>query len=231
MLRQSDFRQSRQCDGDFQSGRDAVFKKCIELHDRKSYRQAITCFDATTALKPDNASVYFLLADSYYQYHRAGNDGTQGLLNDAEEAIKKGLEIRSDSAVGHETYGLILDEKEEYKRAVEEYRQAIRLDSKTSDYWIRLALTQEKLNDYWGAATSYKQALLIDSKETLALYNLGLLYEKLNEVDQAIAAYEKLLKIKTGYDDAEQRLERLKKFRDDEKTKTTMTKSKAAGKP
>ncbi len=212
------------------AGEDAVFKKCVELHDKKNYKQAITCFDAATALKPDNASVYFLLADSYYQYHRANNDGTTDLLDKAEEAIKQGLEVRSSSAVAHETYGLILDAKKEYQRAAEEYRQSIKLDSKTSDYWIRLALTQEKLNDLWGATTSYKQSLMIEPNSTLALYNSGFLYEKLGEIDKAISAYEKLLKIKISYDDAEERLKSLKKQREDEKLKNTMTKSKAAGK-
>ena len=199
------------------TGEDAVFKKCIELHDKKNYKQAISCFDATTALKPEAASVYFLLADSYYQYHRESNDGTTDLLDKAEEAIKQGLEIRPDSAVAHETYGEILDAKGEYKKAVEEYKKAIKIDSKTSDYWILLALAQEKLEDYWGAVTSYKQALLIKPDETLALYNSGLLYEKLGEIDNAILSYEKLLKIKSPYDDAEQRLENLKKKREEQK--------------
>ncbi len=199
------------------TGEDAVFKKCIELHDKKNYKQAIICFDATTALKPDSASVYFLLADSYYQYHREKNDGTTDLLDKAEEAIRQGLQIRPGSAVAHETYGEILNEKSKYQKAVEEYKQAIKIDPETSDYWIRLALTQEKLEDYWGAITSYKQALLINPNETLALYNSGLLYEKLDEIDKAILSLEKLLKIKTPYDDAKQRLKNLKKKREEQK--------------
>lgn len=152
------------------TGEDAVFKKCIELHDRKNYKQAIICFDATTALKPDNASVYFLLADSYYQYHKASNDGTTDLLDYAEEAIKQGLEIRPDDAPAHGLYGSILDAKDKYQEAVKEYKKAVQLDSKTSVYRVKLGLTQEKLNDSTGAIESYKSALAVNPKDTTALY-------------------------------------------------------------
>lgn len=212
-------------------GADAVFKKCVTLHDAKRYEPAIRCLDSMTALRPDSAHIYFLLADSYYRYHQASNDQTSELLDRAEETVKKGLAIAPDDAVAHELYGKILDARREFQKAGEQYQQAIRLDSKTPFYWLKLALAQEKSEDYEAALTSYKQVLLLDPKQSLALYNSGLLYEKLDKTDEAIAAYEKLLSIETSYDDAAQRLENLKRKKSGDKQNKLETKARgnAAG--
>ena len=192
------------------TGEEAFYKKCVELHDKRNYKQAIICFDATTALKPEAANVYFLLADSYYQYNKISDNGTTDLLDRAEESVQKALQIRSQSAATHGLYGQILEAKNELRQAAEQYRQAIKLDSKTFDYWIMLAVTQEKLGDDSSAISSYYQVLQIDPNQSIALYNSAKLYEKAGDIDEAIAAYEKLLETRTNYDDAEQRLKLLK---------------------
>ncbi len=197
---------------------------------QKNYKQAISCFDATTALKPDTASVYFLLADSYYQYHRENNDGTTDLLDGAEEAVNQGLEIRSNDAPAHGLHGSILDAKKKYQEAMAEYRKAIQLDSKTSVYWVKLALTQEKLNDSTGAIESYKSALAVNPKDTTALYFLGVLYEKLGKSDEAIEAIEKQKSLESLDEETKQRLKLLKEKRNPEQ-KQKQPKSKAVGKP
>ncbi len=221
------------------TGEDAVYKKCVELHDKQNYKQAIICFDATTALKPDSAKVYFLLADSYYQYNKVSDNGTTDLLDRAEEAVKRGLQIRPESASAHGLYGEILDVKTNYRQATEEYRQAIKLDPKISDYWTMLALTQEKLSNLNEAATSYKSALVVNSKDTTALYFLGVLYEKMGKLDEAIETLEKQQNLETLDDETEQRLKALKDKRlkaiEDSRIIEKQSKSKtglsASGKP
>ena len=195
------------------TGKTAVFKKCLEFKDKNDYKKAIPCFDSVTALEPENANVYFLLADSYYQYYKLSNDGQYDLLDGAEENLKKGLDINPDDAPAHGLYGQILEAEDDFNKSAEQYKQAVRLDRKTPVFWIKLALMQEKTDNISEAATSYRQVLLIDPKNTLALYNLGLVCEKLNKIDEAISAYEKLLQIRTEYDDTAERLEKLRKLR------------------
>ncbi len=196
---------------------DSIDKKCFELYDKKNYRQSIVCFYSIIAFKPNNANVYYFLADSYLQYYKTSNNGTGDLLVLAEEAVNDGLKINPDDADLHYLYGEILISKNRIKEALSEYKQAVKIKPNEILYRIKLAITQEKLGSYWEAVTSYNQALLIDPNDTLSLYNSGMLYEKLSRVDEAIFAYEKLLKIKTKYDDAKERLERLKTQRENEK--------------
>jgi len=205
------------------TGEEAVYKKCVELHDKRNYKQAVICFDAVTALKPDSWSVYFLLADSYYQYNKISDNGTTDLLDRAEAAIKQGLELRPESAESHSLYGDILNLKGEVKKALSEYKQAIKIKPKEILFWIEQAIVQEKLGEDTEAINSYNQVLQLDSKQTIALYNSGLIYEKQGKTDEAIAAYEKLLQIKTEYDDAGQRLKLLK----DKRTIEKQSKSKS----
>ena len=195
------------------TGEEAFYKKCVELHDRENYKQAIICFDAVTTFKPDSANVYFLLADSYYQYNKVSDNGTTDLLDRAEEAIKQGLQLHPESAEFHSLYGDILNLKGELREALSEYKQAIKIKPKEILFWIQQAMIQEKLGNDSSAISSYYQVLQLEANQSIALYNSAKLYEKMGDRDKAIAAYEKLLQTQVNYDDAEQRLKLLKEDR------------------
>lgn len=189
----------------------SFFAKCLELKDKENYKQAIVCLEGLSILAPDVANVQFHLAGSYYRYSRSFRYQDRDLLERAETAIKKSLEINPDKAITHEIYGEILESKGDLRGAIKVHQQALKIDPKEYRLWMNLALVQEKIGDLSSAIASYYQALLLDPKNSLALYNSALLYEKTGNADKAIENFEKLLVIETHFDDAEARLENLKK--------------------
>jgi tetratricopeptide (TPR) repeat protein len=192
-------------------GQDVVFKKCVEFEERENYEQAIVCFEGMTVLSPDKPIVYIHLAENYYQDHKTFKDKTGESLRRAEEAIKKAIELRAESAIVHNTYGRILEEKQDYQGALAEHRKAIKLNPDVTIYLIDLALLQEKLNDFSGALESYQRALTIDPNDTAALWFAGLLYEKTGKFAQALEMFEKHSKLKSPKQETLQKINELKR--------------------
>ena len=189
----------------------SVFEKCIELKDKESYEKAIVCFEGASVLNSNSANTQFLLARSYYEYNKTKRRNDIEVLDRAENAIKSSLQIKPDDAEAYYVYGRIMAQKGETSEAIKKYQQATKLNPKEAFFWLKLALIQEEIGDTSSALTNYYQVLILDPKNTLALYNSANLYEKAGDVGQAIINFEKLLEIKKPYDDAEERLENLKK--------------------
>ena len=212
-------------------GADAVFKKCLEFKDRKDFRNSIICLEGVAALQPDSANVNFQLADSYLQYFEAKykNEGTYDIdiLHRSKDKVISGLLIKPNDPDAHALYGNILKYEHDKEYSIKEFQKAVSLSPKTVLFLIYLAIAQEEFNENEDAIESYKRVLEIEPKNTLALYSLGKMYEKIDKTDEAIKSYEKLLTIKTDYDDAQQRLDELKKRREDKKS--TKSKAKTAG--
>lgn len=196
------------------AGDEAFFGKCVEYKNKKDVDKTLKCFYAVAGLLPDKANVHFQLADAYLQYAKEDKKVTgfydTEILNRAEAAVKKGLEINPDDAPAHGLYSDILEAKNNLRGALKQRKQAVKLDPKADIYLIYLAFIQEKLNENEEAINSYNEALTIKPDRTLVLYKLGKLYETTNKPEKAIEVYETLLKIETPYDDAEERLKTLK---------------------
>lgn len=209
----------------------SIFRKCVELKERKDFEQAAFCLDDLTKLRPGGANIYFLLADSYYEIFKMESEQSFyrdiDLLNKAEEKIKKGLEIDPKDAPAHTLYGHILKDKGE-REALKEYKKAVDLSPKTKVFWAYLAIAQEKFEENQDAVESYNQVLALAPNDTLALYYLGKLYEKTGKADKAIESFEKLSEIDPEYDDVPQRLKALKEKREFEQQKPEKSKAKAA---
>lgn len=197
---------------------ETVFKKCLEYRD-KDLKNALICFEGVAGISPRKANAHFLLADSYLQY--AGRERGQigyhvdfETLNRAEEAIKKGLTIAPEDAAAHSVYGEILKEKGEWKKALDEYREAARLAPKEGVFWVKLAMIQEKLDYNDIAVSSFQQALKLNSNDATALYFLGKLYEKTGRLDEAIETIERRVKSEPASGETLQKLKELKERRE-----------------
>lgn len=198
----------------------SFFKKCLELKEKQNYEKAIVCLEGVSVLASHSANIQYQLARSYYEYNKTKRENDFEILDRAENAIKKSITINPDEASSHYAYGRILAQKAQFREAIAEYEKAIKLQPKTAFFWFELAITQDAINDTTSALSNYHQALMLEPENTSALYNSAKLYEKTGNIDQAISNFEKLLKIKKPYDDAEKRLENLKKQKNQPKEKT-----------
>lgn len=209
-----------------ETGDKAVFKKCVEYKNKKDIKNALLCFETAAGLLPDKANVHFQLADSYFQYAEQEQKITKfydkNLLDRAEAAVKKGLQIAPEDAPAHALYGDILGKKRDWQAAVREYETTVKLKPDADFYWLFLAIAQEKAEKTEEAIESYKRVLTLAPGKTIALYYLGKLYEKTGNTNKAIESFEKLLKIDSDYDDAKQRLENLEKQKTKPKQKVKL---------
>ncbi len=78
--------------------------------------------------------------------------------------------------------------------ALQNTKQAVKLDSNQIDYNVLLAQIYQLSNNNDSAETVYKKIIRLDSNYVNAYYNLGLLYENKRPTD-ALSIYNKLLKI------------------------------------
>ncbi len=200
-----------------QAGQESFDSKCVELLDKKKkYEQAIICFEGLKILKPENSNVYIYLADSYYKYGKTEKDAES--LERAEKAIKKSIELRSESAIAHNTYARILEEKKQFRDAVKEHQKAIELQSDDYLYWLDLGLLQYKLYENDDAIRSFKKVLELKPDYDLVLFRLGNLYYRKGEVDKSIETFEHLFEISPEYEkEGREQLEKIKRERDAKK--------------
>ena len=215
------------------TGDKAIFRKCSEFKEKKDFKQAVFCLEGLTKLRPGGANIYFLLADSYYEIFKMDNQETgyrdTKLLDKAEDAIKKGLEITPEDAPAHALYGDIFNAMNKGEKALQEYRTAVKFAPKDGVFWVKLAMSQEKSGYNDIAVWSFQQALKLNPDDDVALYFLGALYEKMGKLDEAIETIEKRMKLEPASGETLQKLKDLKNQRELERQKPSKSKSKAAG--
>ena len=186
-----------------------MLDKCVELKNAKKYEPAIVCLEGMTVYLADKSSVYIYLANAYLNYYKSGKIKDDSLTK-AEDAVKKAIQLRPESAIAHDTYGLILEQKGDFQNALEEHRKSVRLEPKDGLYWVTLALSQEKVKDTDGAFESYENALKIDPNDVDALYFLSELYEKTGKIEEAVQTIERRNKIEPPNEETLRKLKELK---------------------
>ena len=205
-----------------EAGENAIFQKCVDFKNKEDFRSAIICFEGATGLIPDSANVQFNLAYSYYEYFKENDYKDSETLARAEDAVKKGLQIKGDDLAAQELYAKILRNGGKLTEAAKQYKRLLEIKPKSSLFWTGLGLTQQKMNQDNEAIKSLEQAVNLDPKNDLALFFLGTSYTKIGEVQKAIKAFEAVLKINENDAEAKKELELLK-------AKPNKVKSKTAG--
>jgi tetratricopeptide (TPR) repeat protein len=94
------------------------------------------------------------------------------------------------------------DNKKDYKGAIEDYNQAIRLKPDYDDAYFYRGLVKYSLRDYQGAIADSNQALKLSPKDSVYYYARGNAKSALEDYKGAIADYNQALKFKPNYDNA-----------------------------
>ncbi len=114
----------------------------------------------------------------------AVNDGTnpQALSSnkDALNLYAKALEVTA---------------KGDYKKAIEYYQKALKIDSLFIFAWDNMGLCYRRLEDYDKSLEAYQKSLEIDPKGMMPLQNIPVVYQLKKEYEKAIAAYQKLAEL------------------------------------
>lgn len=104
--------------------------------------------------------------------------------------------------------GLSFYDKGDYRNAIANYTQAIRLNATSADAYYNRALAYYDSEDYFNAVADYTQSIRLNPQAD-AYNNRGLAYEYSGDNAKAAADYRQALRLNPGYDLAQQNLDRI----------------------
>ena len=117
-----------------------------------------------------------------------------------EIAIK--TDISSLKAWAYFQMGFCYGELESSVKAMEAFKQAIRIDPDYALAHVNLGIAYGKLGNHTKEIEAFKQAIRIDTDDGDAHYNLGIIYGKLGNHTKAIEAFKQAIRIDTDYANA-----------------------------
>ena len=172
-----------------------ALKNGIDRFMKEDYRGAIEEFTRAIGLAPDasyseDAASY--MAQGYLQ------------LNDTENAIKAyktGIRLNPYRDDIHVQLGNLLYGEDRFAEAVDEYKEAVRLNPNSSNYY---SLGQGYLatGSYSLAETQFNKVLSLAPKETAGNHGLGLTYSKQGRYEDTIRQFETAIQKDNKFDDA-----------------------------
>jgi tetratricopeptide (TPR) repeat protein/tRNA A-37 threonylcarbamoyl transferase component Bud32 len=118
----------------------------------------------------------------------------QKKLDEALSACRKGVEL-NPGAHAHNNLGLVLRDLHQLDDAIDEFRQAIRLERDRPKPHNNLGLALRDKRQLDDAVAEFRKALELDPRSAVAHYNLGLVLRDKHQLDDAIAEFLRAIEI------------------------------------
>jgi Tfp pilus assembly protein PilF len=114
-------------------------------------------------------------------------------------------------AQAHTSLGVAYLSQGDSKKALDEFRKALRIDSHYADAHYNLALLLQKQGQLQEAVGHYQEAIKYDPSSAAAHNNLGVALMQMGNKQQAESEYKEALRIKADFKDAKLNLDELQK--------------------
>lgn len=141
------------------------------LYVHGKYDLVIEITKTAILLWPDDGSLYFALARSYFAL------GGDEYLS-AKDAIERAIELSPENALYHRTLGEILLMNNDPEASLVPLKEAIRLESSNPEFKARLAVALVQMGDL-GEASQFIQAALVDGSQSEAVLDNAGMYRLL----------------------------------------------------
>jgi Flp pilus assembly protein TadD len=112
------------------------------------------------------------------------------------------LTVTQDNWLAWNNLGLTYGDLGQPQKAIEHFREALRIKPGYADAWYNLGLTYDKLGQPHQAIVCYREALKSKPDYTKAWNNLGTAYHELGQPEEAVTYYRKALQTNPDYVDA-----------------------------
>lgn len=135
--------------------------------------------------------------DYYYEMERYLMNNCKSVKNKVENIDKHGNKSVSTNPEALKFYskGQEAFERQNYKKAIDNYKKALAIDSVFAFAWDNLGRSYRQTDDYAGAITCYKRSLELDPNGLMPLQNIAVAYTYKKDYENAIAAYQKLAEL------------------------------------
>lgn len=115
-------------------------------------------------------------------------------IKNNEEQSKKSVS-KNQKAIDLYSNGNDELKKENFKKAIEYFEKALKIDPEFTFAWDNLGVSYRKLDNYDKAIESYEKSLEINPKGITPLQNIAVVYQYKEEYQKAIESYQKLAEI------------------------------------
>ncbi|MBE9593113.1 MAG: tetratricopeptide repeat protein, partial [Proteobacteria bacterium] len=112
------------------------------------------------------------------------------------------IEKEPNIDVAYNNRGLAYAELNQYERAIEDYNEAIKLNSNYAEGYSNRGLAYAELNQYESAIEDYNEAIKLNPNLAEAYYNRGIAYAELKKYERAIEDYNKAIELNPKYAEA-----------------------------
>jgi tetratricopeptide (TPR) repeat protein len=166
-------------------GSKETLEKAKSLTDAGRHPEAIELYKAYLAKDPTgNPAVYYYLGKSLFESNQ---------LQEAEQAFKKGLELKADMKGAHYFLGNVALKDDRAKDAIPEYEKELALtpDSDSVYYMLGQAYAQSGEDDK--ALEAFQKTVTINPSKSDAYMKMASIYEKRKERPKAEEMYQKVI--------------------------------------
>jgi eukaryotic-like serine/threonine-protein kinase len=163
-----------------------------EFHKPENIQSAIAEFGLALHVDPNYSRAYAGTGEAYWLGFLESNR-TNGWITNAAENCRRALAITPGLAEGHSCMGNVYNGQGEYRKAVDEFKQAVTLDSSRDDALRGLADAYEKLGDVPAAETAYKQAIALRPQYWAGYNSLGAFYFRQSRYPDAVNMFQRVI--------------------------------------
>jgi tetratricopeptide (TPR) repeat protein len=126
-------------------------------------------------------------------YHLLGD------LAAAESNYQAALSLAPDSLTLLWNLGLILEQREDFEGAAEQYSRLVKSDQDRGEAWFRLGFARLRLNDPEGSVVAFRRARDLGAKPFESNFNLAVAYWRLARVSQAAECFHAAIRIQPDF--------------------------------
>ncbi|MBU6346235.1 MAG: tetratricopeptide repeat protein [Cyanobacteria bacterium REEB494] len=151
-----------------------------------------------------NSGMFFILGGVLFIYEIYLDDSRDKEWkrgSDRESTLETGRVFSSllYNNIPHKNRGLARYHLGDKRGAIDDYNQAIELDSDDADAYYNRGLVRKELGDKRGAISDYTQAILLNPNYADGYYNRGLVYKELGDNQNAIYDYTQAISLDPNY--------------------------------
>ena len=163
-----------------------------EFHKPENIQNAIAEFELALHVDPNYSRAYAGTGEAYWRGFLESNR-TNGWIANAAENCRRALAITPSLAEGHSCMGNVYNGQGEYRKAVDEFKQAVTLDGSRDDALRGLAEAYEKFGDVPAAETAYKQAIALRPQYWAGYNSLGAFYFRQSRYPDAVNMFQRVI--------------------------------------